>query len=148
MFTTLNTVWEEAGEWIWKLITDLHFDFSVNVGISSRRKYVPRKYIQYCGYCILFIYFFFDGATARGGLWPPLQYASKLLNPLLRLSIRPLSPSGIHYIPRLIVRFRNNSFFYGVKLLASCTTPNLEDQGIPFRLGRHLQPVQQGWPYQ
>ena len=56
MFTNLKTVCEEAGAWIWKLITDLHFDFSVSAGISSRRKYVPRKYIHYCGYFILFIY--------------------------------------------------------------------------------------------
>ena len=37
-------------------------------------------------------FFFFGGATARGGPWPPLQYASKPLNPLLYLSIR-LFPS-------------------------------------------------------
>ena len=36
--------------------------------------------------------FFFDGATAWGGPWPPLQYASKPLDPLLCLSIR-LFPS-------------------------------------------------------
>ena len=36
--------------------------------------------------------FFFDGATARGGSWPPLQYASRPLDPLLCLSIR-LFPS-------------------------------------------------------
>jgi hypothetical protein len=37
-------------------------------------------------------YMFFYGATARGGPWPPLQYASKPLDPLLYLSIR-LFPS-------------------------------------------------------
>ena len=37
-------------------------------------------------------FFFFGGAIARGGPWPPLQYASRPLNPLLCLSIR-LSPS-------------------------------------------------------
>ena len=36
--------------------------------------------------------FFFGGATAWGGPWPPLQYASRPLDPLLCLSIR-LSPS-------------------------------------------------------
>ena len=36
--------------------------------------------------------FFFGGATARRGPWPPLQYASKPLDPLLYLSIR-LFPS-------------------------------------------------------
>jgi hypothetical protein len=34
-----------------------------------------------------FFFFFFYGATARGGPWPPLQYVSKLLVPLLYLSI-------------------------------------------------------------
>jgi hypothetical protein len=29
-----------------------------------------------------------NGATARGGPWPPLQYASKLLDSLLCLYIR------------------------------------------------------------
>jgi len=37
-------------------------------------------------------FFFFGGATARGGPWPPLQYASKPLDPSLCLSIR-LFPS-------------------------------------------------------
>jgi hypothetical protein len=37
-------------------------------------------------------FFFFYGATARGGPWPPLQYASKPLDPLLYHSIR-LFPS-------------------------------------------------------
>ena len=39
-----------------------------------------------------FFHLFFGGATARGGPWPPLQYASKPLDPLLCLSIR-LFPS-------------------------------------------------------
>ena len=38
------------------------------------------------------IFVFFGGATALGGPWPPLQYASKPLDPLLYLSIR-LFPS-------------------------------------------------------
>ena len=38
------------------------------------------------------IFVFFDGATARGWPWPPIQYASKPLDPLLCLSIR-LFPS-------------------------------------------------------
>jgi hypothetical protein len=36
--------------------------------------------------------FFFYGAIARGGPWPPLQYVSKPLDPLLYPSIR-LFPS-------------------------------------------------------
>ena len=39
-----------------------------------------------------YIFFFFGGATARGGPWPTLQYASRPLDPLLCLSIRS-SPS-------------------------------------------------------
>jgi hypothetical protein len=59
-----------------------------------------------------------------------------------------LSQSSIHYVPRLIIGLRNNYFFYRVRLLASRPTPNLEDQGIPYCLGNHLRPVQQGWPKQ
>ena len=44
------------------------------------------------GFFFFFFFFFFDDATARGGPWPPLQYASKPLDPLLCLSIR-LFPS-------------------------------------------------------
>ena len=40
----------------------------------------------------IFFFFFFGGTTARGGPWPPLQYASKPLDPLLYLFIR-LFPS-------------------------------------------------------
>jgi hypothetical protein len=36
-------------------------------------------------------FFFFYGATARSGPWPPLQYVSKPLDPLLYLSIRLVS---------------------------------------------------------
>jgi hypothetical protein len=39
-----------------------------------------------------FFFFFFYGATVRGGPWPPLQYVSKPLDPLLCISIR-LFPS-------------------------------------------------------
>jgi hypothetical protein len=38
--------------------------------------------------------------------------------------------------------------FYGVRLLASLPIPNLEDQGIPFRLAPILWPVRRGCPYQ
>jgi hypothetical protein len=37
-------------------------------------------------------------------------------------------------IPWLTVWFLNNLVFYGVRLLASRPTPNMEDQGIPLRL--------------
>ena len=40
--------------------------------------------------CVFF--FYFDGTTVQGGPWPPLQYASKPLDPLFCLSIR-LFPS-------------------------------------------------------
>jgi len=46
------------------LTTDLHFDFTVSAGISSRRKYVSRNYIHYCGYFTLFVYLVrFDFST-------------------------------------------------------------------------------------
>jgi hypothetical protein len=38
--------------------------------------------------------------------------------------------------------------FYGVRLLASRPTPNLEDQGIPLRLAPTPWPVRHGCPYQ
>jgi len=38
-------------------------------------------------------------------------------------------------LPRLVVRFLDRLIFYGVGLLAPRPTPNLEDQGIPFRQG-------------
>ena len=56
-----------------------------------------RQKIKFCFIYINFVlhiisplpfFFFFDGATARGGPWPPLQYAPKPLDPLLCLSIR------------------------------------------------------------
>jgi hypothetical protein len=37
----------------------------------------------------------------------------------------------------LLLRFRNNIFFYGVRLLASRPIPNLESQVILFCLGHH-----------
>jgi hypothetical protein len=46
--------------------------------------------------------------------------------------------------------FRNSQqfSFYGVRLLASRPTPNLEDQGIPLCLAPTPWPVRHGWPYQ
>jgi hypothetical protein len=38
--------------------------------------------------------------------------------------------------------------FYGVRLLVSCPTHNLEDQGIPLYLAPTPRPVWHGWPYQ
>jgi hypothetical protein len=43
-------------------------------------------------YYYYYYYYHYYGATARGGPWPPLQYVSKPLDPLLYLSIR-LFPS-------------------------------------------------------
>jgi hypothetical protein len=37
---------------------------------------------------------------------------------------------------------------YGVRLLVSRPTPNLEDQGIPLRLAPTPSPVRHGCPYQ
>jgi hypothetical protein len=56
------------------------------------------------------------GATAQGELWPPQQSASILL---------------YSEADSLVSELFN---FYGVRLLASCPTTKLEDQGIPLRL--------------
>jgi hypothetical protein len=58
--------------------------------------------------CVLHISFLPLGATAHGELWPPEQ------------SVSILVPEQFS--------------FYGVRLLASRPTPNLEDQSIPLRL--------------
>jgi len=47
----------------------------------------------------------------------------------------------------LLLRFRNNIFFYGVRLLAPRPTLNLEGQAIPFCLGYLPWPVWHGRPY-
>jgi hypothetical protein len=57
------------------------------------------------------------GATAQGELWPAEQSAS----------ILPYSEADCLVSEQFS--------FYGVRLLASRPTPNLEDQGILFRLG-------------
>jgi hypothetical protein len=56
------------------------------------------------------------GGTAQGELWPPEQSASILL-----------------YSKADCLVSEQFSFYY-VRLLASCPTPNPEDQGIPLRL--------------
>jgi hypothetical protein len=61
--------------------------------------------------CIIFLPL---GAIARGELWPPEQSASIL--------------SEADYV------VSEQFSFYGVRLVASRPTPNLEDQGIPLRL--------------
>ena len=55
-----------------------------------------------------------DGATARGGPWPPLQYASKSLGSLLYLSIflRSMDTSSSHLILGLPLRLVAYSFPY------------------------------------
>jgi hypothetical protein len=57
------------------------------------------------------------GSTALGGPWTPLFFWGFI------------------------------TIFYAVGLLASCSTPHLEDQGIPFCLGHHPSPVWHGRPY-
>jgi len=56
-------------------------------GHSSNRNLMARHVLVTATH-----FFFFDGATARGGPWPPLQYTSKPLDHLLCPSIR-LFPS-------------------------------------------------------
>ena len=82
---------------------------------------------------------FFGGATARGGPWPPLQYASRPLDPSLSLSIH-LFPSfsgpwtrhpAISFLVFLFVllhtAFRTTSF-----LELRCLAFFLCDQAIVF----------------
>jgi hypothetical protein len=56
--------------------------------------------------------------TAQGELWPPEQSASILLYSEADCLVS------------------EQFSFYGVRLLASCPPPKLEDQGIPLRLAR------------
>jgi hypothetical protein len=56
------------------------------LGFMVTEKKILMAFITNYIYALLLFY----GATARGGPWPPLQYVSKLLNPLLYLSIRLL----------------------------------------------------------
>jgi hypothetical protein len=70
------------------------------------------------------------GATDQVELWPPEQYASILLYSSSSLPIISLSLYGDHHVHLVSEQFS----FYGVRLLASRPTPNLEDQGIPLRL--------------
>jgi hypothetical protein len=65
------------------------------------------------------------GATVRGELWPPEQPASLL--------------AEADYV------VSEQFSFYGVRLLDSRPTPNLEDQGIPLRLAPTPWPVLHGW---
>jgi hypothetical protein len=72
------------------------------------------------------------GATAQGELWPPEQSVSILLSS---------SSTGFSYLPCRIYFILEADYlvsqqfnFYGVRLLVSCPTPNLEDQGIPLCL--------------
>jgi hypothetical protein len=65
-----------------------------------------------------FFFFFFYGATARGRTWPPLQYVSKTLDPLLSLSIRlfpsvcSIDTSSSHLVFGLPLRLVAYSFPY------------------------------------
>jgi hypothetical protein len=52
--------------------------------------------LAYCTYLAHFLlFFFFYGATARGGPWPPLQYASKPLDSLIYFYVRLSHPSQV-----------------------------------------------------
>jgi hypothetical protein len=73
------------------------------------------------------------GATAQGELWPPEQSASIHLYSYLSsrsfadVDFRSTHPSEADYL------VSKQFSFYGVRLLASPPTTNLEDQGIPLR---------------
>jgi hypothetical protein len=70
------------------------------------------------------------GATAEGEIWPPEQSASILLDFL------SLSFYGDHHVhPSEADYLVSEQFsFYGVRLLASRPTANLEDQDVRLRL--------------
>jgi hypothetical protein len=66
---------------------------------------------------------------------------SLYLQIIVHAGLSPLFPSG----------FRSQKVFkihilYGVGMSASCPTSNLEDQGIPFSLGHHLDLSDTGGP--
>jgi hypothetical protein len=72
------------------------------------------------------------GATAQGELWPPEQSASfRLYSSSTGSSCLPYN---IYFILEADYLVSQQFNFYGVRLLASRPTPNLEDQGIPLRL--------------
>ena len=58
---------------------------------------------------------------------------------IVHAGLSPLFPSGFR-----LQRVLKVHIFYGVGLLAPRPTPNLEDQGIPFSLGHHLDPSGMG----
>jgi hypothetical protein len=54
----------------------------------------------------------------------------------------------LHSSSEASLRFSEHRFFPRMGSLPSRTTPNLEDQGVPFCLGHHLRHVRLGWPCQ
>jgi hypothetical protein len=79
------------------------------------------------------------GATAQDELWPPEQSASILLYSssfLPILSLYFFADVDFHTIHQSEADYlvSEQFSFYGVRLLASHPTPNLEDHGIPLRL--------------
>ena len=109
---------------------DDHF-FGFLYFVVVRRSRLLRNVLLACSGWQNLFNFFFGGATAWGGPWPPLQYASKSLYPLLCLSIR-LFPSfsgpctrnpAISFLVFLFVllhtAFRSTSFFWDCGVLHS-----------------------------
>jgi hypothetical protein len=64
-----------------------------------------------------------------------MQLLLLLLLLLLALALQPAVGFGLSN--NTLLAFRNNKFFYCVRLLAPRQTPNLEDQDIPFCMGHH-----------
>ena len=71
-----------------------------------------------------FIYLVLSGLTTRPTL--PASLLNSIHSTIKSVQLIPL------------LHFHNNKFLYCVGLLVPCQTPNLEDQGIPFCLGHHL----------
>jgi hypothetical protein len=79
--------------------------------------------------------------------WPPFLPRSSFVQTMKRRMEEWRSEkNSVH--PRLINLVPEQFSFYGVRLLVSCPTPSLEDQGIALRLAPTPWPVQHGCPYQ
>ena len=65
-----------------------------------------------------------------------------LILPLARVAAEDQTTFCLYWVPEQCC------FFFGVRLLASRPTPNLEDQGVFLCLGFTLRPVRHGRPYQ
>ena len=85
--TTLNVMLLQTDR---SLISSIHRSKRLNLKTSTKSSRLQNDHVRNTDGSKPEV--FFGGATAQGGPWPPLQYASRPLDPLLCLSIR-LFPS-------------------------------------------------------